>query len=151
MTANQPESRRRTPPSRMYPLCWTTYNGQIASMPRSPGLSNEKFEAVNQIALTKAISISKKPSTNQSRHRVSQGCGVGPMEVALGKLGCLSSLLPRRITGMARARKGARQNLDMRSHEGNARARIEKRWKMICNRLNNRYSSIDRTWTAVKK
>ena len=54
-------------------------------MPRSPGLSNEKFEAVNQIALTKAISISKKPSTNQSRHRVSQGCGVGPMEVALGE------------------------------------------------------------------
>ena len=128
ITTNQRESKKRTPLSRTYPLCSITYNGQIASMPRSPGLSNRGFEAVNQITSTKTTSISRKPLTNQSRHQVSQVCGVGPMEAAVGEA---------RLTQQPATKKGSRgwqehekalvKTLMLEIMRENAHAQTEKR------------------------
>ena len=147
MTANQRESRKITPPSRTYPLYSITYNGQIAPMPRSPGLSNQGFEAVNQITPTKTTLISRKPLTNQSLHQVSQGCGAGPKEVAVGEARLSQQPATKKDSrGWQEHEKALVKTLMLEVMRENAHARTEKRWKI----MNSRYS-IDRTWTAVKK
>ena len=151
MTANQRESKMITPPSRTYPLCSITYDGQIAPMPRSPGLGNQGFEAVNQITPTKTTLNSRKPLTNQSLHQVSQGCGVGPKEVAVGEAWLSQQPATKKDSrGWQEHEKALVKILMLEVMRENAHARTEKRWKIISKRLNSRYS-IDRTWRAVKK
>ena len=151
MATNQRESKKRTPASRTYPLCSITYNGQIASMPRSPGPSNQGFEALNQITSTERTLISRKPLTNQSRHQVSQGCGVGLMEIAVGEARLSQQPATKKDSrGWQEHEKTLVKTLMLEVMSENAHARTEKRWKIISKSLNSRYS-IGRTWTAVKK